>query len=421
LAGDDSIEAAALIISQAFRHRPRCESRKALFTLAAAFCAQVPWRRAGSTMHSLSLLDELDAALSCGTGARPGAMLARMTDLFVDGALRYSEEQIAVFDDVMARLIGAADAKARAKLAQRLAPIANAPPNVTHRLACDDAIEVAQPVLAQSQRLGESELLAIAGSKSQQHLFAVAQRLALSEALTDALLERGDRDVARSAVSNSGARFSAAGFRMLVERSAEDDALAALVGGRTDIARQDLRKLPEQASPALQASLSAGNIPANVAIEGIMAAFVGGIGKELRDAASDRAAPAAAAPDHGLRCVSEAEIHQYACERNFEETATALSIMCDAPVEMVERALRDPGTQLVLILAKVAGLSATTTKAILTLRAADRAMSADDLEQVLLSFNELPLDSARRVLEFFRVRVKKPTEPTFAPAVAVDD
>jgi hypothetical protein len=68
----------------------------------------------------------------------------------------------------------------------------------------------------------------------------------------------------------------------------------------------------------------------------------------------------------------------------------------------------------------VAGLSTTTTKAVLLLRAADRGMSAKDLEHALTSFNRLQPETARRVLSFFRTRVKKPVEPMVSPAVAVN-
>jgi hypothetical protein len=56
----------------------------------------------------------------------------------------------------------------------------------------------------------------------------------------------------------------------------------------------------------------------------------------------------------------------------------------------------------------------------LLLRAADRGMSAKDLEQALSSFNRLQPDTARRVLSFFRTRVKKPAEPMVPPAVAIN-
>jgi len=120
-----------------------------------------------------------------------------------------------------------------------------------------------------------------------------------------------------------------------------------------------------------------------------------------------------------LRRIGESEIYTYARDRKFEETAIALSILCDTPIDVVERALLDPGAEIVLILAKVAGLSSTTTKAVLLLRAADRGMSAKDLEQALSSFNRLQPDTARRVLSFFRTRVKKPSAPKASPAFAV--
>jgi len=79
-----------------------------------------------------------------------------------------------------------------------------------------------------------------------------------------------------------------------------------------------------------------------------------------------------------------------------------------------------PGAEIILILCKVAGLSPTTTKAVLLLRASDRGMSAEDLEQSIISFNKLQPDTAKRVLSFFRTRTRKPTQPKPAPAVAIN-
>ena len=152
-----------------------------------------------------------------------------------------------------------------------------------------------------------------------------------------------------------------------------------------------------------------------------MAEVVGGIRNEARNASPDfAAAQAAVERQNRIRRIGEAEVYQYARERKFEETAIALSILCDTQLDVVERSLLDPGAEIVLILAKVAGLSSTTTKAILLLRAADRGMSASDLEQALSSFRRLQPDTARRVLGFFRTRVKKPVAPMVPPAVSVN-
>jgi uncharacterized protein (DUF2336 family) len=372
-------------------------------------------------MRTLPLIDELEAALSSGTNTRRIEMLTRVTDLFVGGAPRYSDEQIGVFDDVMIRLVSTIEAKARAKLSLRLAPIANAPSAVVHMLAFDDDIEVARPILRQSERLDDSALLANANTKSQEHLFAISQRQTLSEAVTDVLVERGDRNVVHAVVKNSGARFSDAGFRILVKRSAADDDLATIVGMRGDIPRPHFLVLLEKASSAVRARLAAENPQASTAIDGVVAEVVGGIRNDARNASPDFAAAQAAVERlNRIRRIGESEVYQYARDRKFEETAIALSILCDTPIDVVERALLDPGAEIILILAKVAGLSSTTTKAILLLRAADRGMSAKDLENALASFNRLQPDTARRVLGFFRTRVKKPAKPMVPQPVAVN-
>jgi uncharacterized protein (DUF2336 family) len=370
---------------------------------------------------TLSLLDELETTLASGSSSRGIAILTSVTDLFINGAQRFSEDQIGVFDDVMARLMVRIEAKARAKLAQRLASIANAPSNVIHLLASDDDIEVARPVLTRSERLSEHTLVATANSKSQQHLHAITQRDALSEAVTDILVERGDRDVVHAVVKNRGARFSDAGFRVLVTRSDGDDALASEVGMRGDIPRQHFLMLLEKASSAVRARLAAENPQASDAIDGVMAEVVGGIRDEIRNSSpAFAAAEAAVARQNRIRRIGESEIHQYARDRKFEETAIALALLCDTPIDVVERALLDPGAEIVLILAKVAGLSSTTTKAVLLLRAADRGMSTEDLEQALMSFNRLQPGTAKRVLGFFRTRAKKPAAPVIPQAVAVN-
>ena len=256
-------------------------------------------------------------------------MLTRITDLFVGSASRYSDEQIGVFDDIMVRLVSAIEAKARVKLAQRLATIANAPSNVIHLLAFDDDIDVAQPVLKQSERLRDPALVAGARIKGQPHLFAISQRRTLSEAVTDVLVERGDRDVVYSVVKNAGARFSDAGFRLLVNRSGGDDDLATVIGRRSDIPRPHFLVLLEKASDTVRNRLAAENPEAASAVAGIIAEIAGGLRNDSRNASPDFAeALAAVERQNRLRRIGEAEIFQYAHDRKFEETAIALSFLC---------------------------------------------------------------------------------------------
>ena len=152
-----------------------------------------------------------------------------------------------------------------------------------------------------------------------------------------------------------------------------------------------------------------------------MAEVVGGMRNDARNASPDfAAAEAAVERQNRIRRIGEAEIYQYARDRKFEETAIALSLLCDTPIDVVERALLDPGAEIVLILAKVAGLSSTTTKAILLLRAADRGMSAEDLDRALVSFNRLQPETASACSASSERGRKSRRQPMMPPAVAVN-
>ena len=94
-----------------------------------------------SAVTSDNLLDELQATLAHGTVARRVETLKRVTDLFINGAVDYSDDQIALFDDVFQCLLVHIEVSAKALLSNRLAPIDTAPPQTIRTLALDDIIE----------------------------------------------------------------------------------------------------------------------------------------------------------------------------------------------------------------------------------------------------------------------------------------
>jgi len=359
-----------------------------------------------------TLIEELERTLASGTNEQRIQALARITDLFVASAGRYSEDQIGLFDDVILRIAARIEAKTLAKLSNRLAAIPHAPAKVMKQLAFHDDIAVARPVLSLSERLDDNDLLVNARTKSQQHLLAISERKSLSEIVTDVLVERGNRDVVHSVAKNNGARFSDAGFRVLVNRSHGDDVLATHVGMRRDIPRQHFLMLVEQASANVREKLTAANPQAALAVKDVVAEVVGGIRSEVRNASpAYAAAKAQVEAMHRAGRLAEAEVYQFARDRKFEETAIALSVMCGIEPDAVERALLDQGSEISLILAKFAGLSWTTAKAILLLQSADRGMSAQDLDQAMKNFGRLQPETARRVIGFYRTRRKLMGEP----------
>src|SRR5215813_8644357 len=165
-----------------------------------------------------SLIPELEEVIQHGSPERRAETLKRITTYFLSGASLFNDDHVKLFDHVFGRLIHEIETKARAELSNRLAPVGNAPAEVLRRLAHDDDIAVAGPVLTQSKRLSETDLVAIAKTKSQAHLLAISSRSGIAVPVTDVLVQRGDAEVVRSVAENRGAQISEAGFSTLVDR-----------------------------------------------------------------------------------------------------------------------------------------------------------------------------------------------------------
>src|SRR3712207_6009743 len=80
----------------------------------------------------------------------------------------------------------------RADYAKRVAPEAALPPGVAKSLASDPNIAVAREVLRLSPVLTDEDLIALLSNLPVAHMAAVAERPALSEGLTTALVDKGD-------------------------------------------------------------------------------------------------------------------------------------------------------------------------------------------------------------------------------------
>jgi uncharacterized protein (DUF2336 family) len=352
-----------------------------------------------------SLIDEIqDATLSRSTKRQLRA-LTRITDLFVAGSGRYSNHQIELFDGVFKTLVSVIELKTRAKLARQVATNPNAPATLVRAFAFDDAITVAAPVLTQSTALSESDLVVSARTQSQGHLYAIAQRRTISEAITEILIERGEPIVVHTVAKNEGARFSDDSFRELVERSVDDTQLALHVGTRCDIPRHHFLKLLEIASAAVCSKMVAANPQFADAVQGAVTEVVDDINLEVRNKSRDHAKEKRKVRRRKYwKELGEADVHAAARTQNFEKAVMALSVLAGCPIEMAERAVLNENPGVVQVVAKAAGCSWATVKSLLLMTAADRRMSRVDLDRVRENYERLETRTAKRVLEFYDAR-----------------
>lgn len=353
---------------------------------------------------SENLLEELQASLAHGTVARRVETLRRVTDLFVGNAVEYSDDHIRVFDDVFQCLIAQIETSARALLAERLAPIADAPPEIIRTLALDEVIEVSGPVLSKSERLDEDTLIEIARTRGQAHLKAISVRRVLSEALSDVLVTRGNEDVVQSTVSNPGARLSEGSLTDLVIRAERDDDLASCIGLRPDLPRHHYLRLVAKASLSVRRKLAA----AHPELADDVSNAVQEAAQRVRATTMTKQTEMARALVKSLHDdgrLNEFQVTTFAEQGKFDETNAGLAALAGVAVETAETMMIENRTEGVMILAKVAGMQWSSVRAIIAMREKLSGGSQTDILTLRDTYEALRASTAQQVLRFHRMQL----------------
>jgi uncharacterized protein (DUF2336 family) len=364
-----------------------------------------------SAANSENLLDELQTTLAHGTVARRVETLRRVTDLFINGAVDFSNEQISLFDDVLQCLTEHIETSAKVLLSNRLAPIDTAPPRTIRALAFDDLIEVAAPVLSRSERLDDETLIETARNKSQAHLMAISVRRVLSGAVTDVLVLRGNDEVIQSTVNNPGAEFSESGFTRLVDRAEGDDNLATCLAMRPTIPRHLYLKLLAKASATVRERLEAAH-PQQA----------GDVPTAVREATRRaRTAPSAVSQETAIAHslvkslyedgrLDEHQVATFAEAGKFDEANASIAALANVSVSVAENMMIETRAEGIMILAKVSGMSWATVKAIINMRDKLAVGEPTDLAACKATYERLRPSTAQQVLRFHRM------QQTAAPA-----
>jgi uncharacterized protein (DUF2336 family) len=350
-----------------------------------------------------SFLDDLEESVSRGTPESRARALWHTTDLMIAGG--FSDDEIWTFGEVVTRLADEIEVAARAQLAERLARFDQAPANIIHKLAFDDAIEVAGPVLRESKQLETYALVANACTKSQAHMLSISKRETLEERLTDELVKRGNSEVVNSVASNTGAKFSDFGFLNMVQRAEGDSILAEQLGLRKDVPRHVFQQLIAKATNDVKKRLERERPEMARQIQSSVTDLAGELQSKFGPVSrSHFVAKRVVTTQHRLGNLNETSISGYARSHRIEEVTIGMSLMCSLPGDVVERALHDRNRETLLILSRALDFSWDTTMALLFLGARDHRITANDLRTLESDYGRLNIETSRSVLEFYQSR-----------------
>ncbi len=185
-------------------------------------------------------MDDLSEPLT-GLGADEAAqrrsrmlIAKRLAEIVTWPATRIEPHERQLAGDILIGLLRTADVELRARCAQRLAMIVDAPKPVLRYLARDQ-IEVARHLIETSRALDDSDLVATIRTGTAAHWAAVAQRRNLSETVTEALAHTQDAVVIEAALRNPFTKFSSVGVDLIVAQSRHARALPAALLTREEV------------------------------------------------------------------------------------------------------------------------------------------------------------------------------------------
>src|ERR1700722_15191480 len=317
----------------------------------------------------LSLTPDLEQVVVHGSREKRVDTLQRVTTLFLHGAGTYNELHVDVFDDVFGLLVENVKGKARTELSVRLAPLTNAPARLLRALARDDDIATAGPVLQQSPRLREPDLVDIANTMGQAHQLAIASRPILSETVATVLLRRGDPDVVRRVVDNRARAVSATHTSHPGRRVEED------------------RAAPQAASKIEEALAKPAE---DLAVGGVSRDF-GAAERSARDLSNSGDS-------------TEAVLASLCQDGKYEEAVVALATLAKVPTSIANRVISSERLDPLLILCKAAGLGWPTVKAVFPARPNQKDTSNAFFGEAFANYGRLSASTAQRVVRFWQAR-----------------
>lgn len=349
-----------------------------------------------------SLICDLEYSLSHESSEQRVAVLHRVTDLFLERADDYSEEQVGIFDGVVMHLIEKIEHQALIELSGKLAPASAAPINVVQHLSRHEDIAVAGPVLEKSTVLSEGFLVQVARAKGQEHLAAIAGRAHLGVALTDVLVDRGNLDVARKVTDNPGAQFSTSGMNTIMNRATGDHQLAMSLAHRDDVPPEILGELFRKATKVVKHRLLAtADATVRERVNQILELAAQKVARTESPSSLHRAGGVTQIPIRDTERL-KSRLISYAQGKQSAETIETLALLCEVPTDCVKGLVRKGSDDGFVILAKAAGLGWPDLQLILQ---TTLPKSIEDHATAKVLFNtylSLSVENAKRALRFIK-------------------
>jgi uncharacterized protein (DUF2336 family) len=162
------------------------------------------------------------------------ALLKRLADVISLPLSRVNSFERSVTADLLVEILRDADFDERARIARRIATLAEIP-NCLIRLILHDDLDIAYPLLVDSAALSDSDLLDCARNATGAHRRLIAQRRGITEVVAEALVEVGETLVVEALLRNEQSRLSPAAIEGVVAMTQHQAGLVPMLLKRPEL------------------------------------------------------------------------------------------------------------------------------------------------------------------------------------------
>ncbi len=332
-------------------------------------------------------------------------LLRDVTDVFLEAAPEYTEVERSHFGEILGKVSSCMDIAVRRRLAEQFADQPNAPHGLIRQLANDEP-SVATCVLQNSTVLQDADLIAIAHSKNQEKLGVIASRPAVSQALSESIVENGNDSVVVRLISNDGASISRRTFLRVVERSETSEVLQAPLVARADLPADMINDMFAFVSGDLRDKVKQrlAAIPPEM-LEKALQDATRDVMSELRHVKdADRKAMVFVAEMAQQKKLNEALLIQLVRQEQLTELIHAFAKLAEVDVKTVRRLVNARNVEGVALICRSMRFERSTFSALAMYLGRGTGEAGKSVHEVLDLYEKVTSESAQRVMRFWRVR-----------------
>jgi uncharacterized protein (DUF2336 family) len=359
------------------------------------------------------------------------ALLKRLADVISLPLSRVNSFERSVTADLLVEILRDADFDERARIARRIATLAEIP-NCLIRLILRDDLDIAYPMLVDSTALTDADLLDCARNATGAHRRLIAQRRGISEVVAEALVELGETLVVEALLRNEQAQFSAAAIEMVVAMTQHQAGLVPMLLRRPELrpshayvlfwwAEADARRTILQRFAVSREVMqeAAGDVFPMAAEEnwqdGLTRKALQFIERRQRNRAAIEKSP-----------YDSLESAINAAEEGFSrEIAEEIAYLAGIKPMTGAKIMGDEGGEGLSVLCKATGLPRTALRQLW--RALGRSETTDDgelspqLQHVISMFDMVAVDRAQTVLRYWNWSLSSAMTPALIKAIREED